>query len=47
MKKIDLFGQGCPERMDDYTLGRTLGEGTFGKVKAGVHKLTGAKVCMI
>lgn len=27
-----------------YTLGKTLGEGTFGKVKLGTHLLTGEKV---
>ena len=27
-----------------YKLGKTIGEGTFGKVKLGTHKLTGEKV---
>jgi serine/threonine protein kinase len=27
-----------------YILGKTLGEGTFGKVKLGTHILTGEKV---
>lgn len=29
---------------DYYILGETIGEGTFGKVKNGLHKLTGQKV---
>ncbi|KAI8809356.1 kinase-like domain-containing protein, partial [Cladochytrium replicatum] len=29
-----------------YTLGRTVGEGSFGKVKQGVHKLTGQEVAI-
>jgi hypothetical protein len=27
-----------------YIVGKTIGEGTFGKVKKGIHKLTGVKV---
>jgi len=27
-----------------YKLGKTIGEGTFGKVKLGIHKYTGEKV---
>ena len=27
-----------------YSIGKTVGEGTFGKVKIGVHNLTGEKV---
>jgi serine/threonine protein kinase len=30
----------------DYILGKTLGEGTFGKVKLGIHKLTQEKVAI-
>jgi 5'-AMP-activated protein kinase catalytic alpha subunit len=30
-----------------YILGKTLGEGTFGKVKLGTHILTGEKVSII
>ena len=30
--------------LDNYILGKTIGEGTFGKVKLGIHKLTGEKV---
>ena len=29
-----------------YLLGRTLGEGTFGKVKIGTHIVTGEKVAI-
>jgi len=27
-----------------YTIGKNIGEGTFGKVKAGTHNVTGEKV---
>ena len=30
----------------DYTIGKTIGEGTFGKVKLGIHKMTGEKVAI-
>jgi serine/threonine protein kinase len=30
----------------NYVLSKTLGEGTFGKVKLGVHSLTGEKVAV-
>lgn len=30
-----------------YVLGKTLGEGTFGKVRKGIHKLTGVKVAIV
>lgn len=29
-----------------YMLGKTIGEGTFGKVKIAIHLPTGEKVCM-
>jgi 5'-AMP-activated protein kinase catalytic alpha subunit len=29
-----------------YTVGRNIGEGTFGKVKAGTHNVTGEKVAI-
>lgn len=29
-----------------YLLGKTIGEGTFGKVKIGIHKLTNEKVAI-
>lgn len=34
------------KRVGNYLLGRTLGEGSFAKVKEGLHVLTGEKVCM-
>jgi 5'-AMP-activated protein kinase, catalytic alpha subunit len=30
----------------DYTVGKTIGEGTFGKVKLGYHNMTGEKVAI-
>jgi hypothetical protein len=30
--------------LENYILGKTIGEGTFGKVKLGIHKITGEKV---
>jgi serine/threonine protein kinase len=33
-------------QVGNYVLSRTLGEGTFGKVKLGVHSLTGEKVAV-
>lgn len=32
------------KRVGNYLLGRTLGEGSFAKVKEGMHSLTGEKV---
>lgn len=32
--------------MGQYVIGKTLGEGTFGKVKLGNHTLTGEKVAI-
>ncbi|KAG0666832.1 hypothetical protein C6P46_003542, partial [Rhodotorula mucilaginosa] len=29
-----------------YSLGRIIGEGTFGKVRLGVHRLTGTRVAI-
>ena len=36
MKELEILG--------DFIIGETLGKGTFGKVKLGVHKITGEKV---
>lgn len=33
-------------KIADYLLGETLGSGTFGKVKVGIHQLTGHKVAI-
>ena len=30
--------------LGNYKLGKTIGQGTFGKVKLGTHKMTGEKV---
>jgi 5'-AMP-activated protein kinase catalytic alpha subunit len=30
----------------DYILGKTLGEGTFGKVKSAIHQITQEKVAV-
>jgi serine/threonine protein kinase len=32
------------EILGDFIIGETLGKGTFGKVKLGVHRITGEKV---
>ena len=34
-------------RIGEYILGKTLGKGTFGKVKIGVSERSGHKVCRI
>jgi serine/threonine protein kinase len=36
--------QAGEKQIGHYILGKCLGEGTFGKVKAGVHITTGEKV---
>lgn len=33
-------------RIGDYIIGETLGSGTFGKVKVGIHRSTGVKVAV-
>lgn len=35
-----------PINIGHYELGKTIGEGTFGKVKIGKHNLTGEKVAV-
>ena len=40
--EIEPFKQG--RRVGCYLLGRTLGEGSFAKVKEGLHIITGEKV---
>lgn len=32
------------ETVGQFILGKTLGQGTFGKVKLGIHSITGEKV---
>lgn len=34
-------------KIGDYILGRSIGEGTFGKVKIGIHIPTGEKVSVL
>lgn len=36
-----------PNAVGHYILGKSLGQGTFGKVKLGTHILTGEKVIII
>jgi hypothetical protein len=36
--------KGNPNAVGHYILGKSLGQGTFGKVKLGTHILTGEKV---
>eukprot|EP00397_Hematodinium_sp_SG-2012_P001923 GEMP01001928.1.p1 GENE.GEMP01001928.1~~GEMP01001928.1.p1 ORF type:complete len:1064 (+),score=207.46 GEMP01001928.1:48-3194(+) len=36
----------APAVVGDYTIGATVGEGTFGKVKLGTHERTGGKVAI-
>ena len=43
--KIEKFDEKEEELiLGIYRLGKTIGEGTFGKVKIGYHKMTGEKV---
>ena len=39
-------GRGAGRSIGNYLLSKTIGEGTFGKVKLGVHLLTGEKVAV-
>ena len=38
--------QGKQKKIGAYMLGKTIGEGTFGKVKMATHTLTGEKVAI-
>lgn len=38
--------KGKSKSIGHYILGKSIGEGTFGKVKQGVHTLTGEKVAV-
>jgi serine/threonine protein kinase len=38
--------QASSNAVGHYILGKTLGQGTFGKVKLGTHILTGEKVLL-
>lgn len=48
MEKVDKQAQSAsvPSKIGNYELGRTLGKGTFGKVKEGIHIPTGEKVAI-
>lgn len=35
-----------PKCIGQYTIGKTIGKGTFGKVKMGIHTLTEEKVAV-
>ena len=35
-----------PKKIGHYAIGKVIGEGTFGKVKLGVHIYTGEKVAV-
>ena len=35
------------KNIENYEIGNTIGEGTFGKVKIGKHKLTGERVIFL
>jgi hypothetical protein len=41
---IIVMFKGNPNAVGHYILGKSLGQGTFGKVKLGTHILTGEKV---
>ncbi|KAJ3416908.1 hypothetical protein HDV05_007966 [Chytridiales sp. JEL 0842] len=41
-----LLGSNTVTSIGNYTIGKTIGEGSFGKVKLGVHKLTGQEVAI-
>lgn len=46
---IDLMAEPTKEkgnRIGNYVLGKTIGEGTFGKVKLAIHLPTGEKVAV-
>ncbi|KAJ3332725.1 hypothetical protein HDU76_013272 [Blyttiomyces sp. JEL0837] len=41
-----VLGSSAITSVGNYTLGKTIGEGSFGKVKLGTHKLTGQEVAI-
>lgn len=43
-KQFQHSNQLKKEMVGQFILGKTLGKGTFGKVKLGIHSLTGEKV---
>ena len=42
--KTNIEKKNEKEILGDFIIGETLGKGTFGKVKLGIHKITGEKV---
>ena len=42
MQRRELKSNEC--RIGDYIIGKSIGEGTFGKVRIGYHEPTGEKV---
>lgn len=46
MKKNDENQKSNRKEFGEYLIGKTLGEGTFGKVKLGTHKKTGQNVAI-
>lgn len=45
-KLEQLLNNSQSERIGNYIIGKTLGEGAFAKVKAGVHAITGTNVAI-
>ena len=43
---MELKNEKKPKNIGNYTLGKTIGQGTFGKVKLGTHTLTDEKVAV-
>ena len=43
---MDISNQKKIKKIGEYILGKTIGEGTFGKVKLGTHTLTEEKVAV-
>ena len=46
MKKNEENPKSNRKEFGNYIIGKTLGEGTFGKVKLGIHKITGENVAI-
>ena len=44
--KIKKNSFNLEESIGNFLIGKTLGKGTFGKVKIGTHKITGEKVAI-
>ena len=44
--KIKKNSLNLEETIGNFILGKSLGKGTFGKVKIGTHKITGEKVAI-